>query len=131
MSPVRTLVVGDSFLPTPVFQRGFARLEDRLDFQYLQVDPSRVLDPHTASEQRIREYEGHPDEIRDCVHDADVLVVHGAAVTDEVLAAAPHLRLIACARGGPVNVDVDAATRRVRSRSSRRRARTPTRSPSS
>jgi D-3-phosphoglycerate dehydrogenase len=41
----------------------------------------------------------------------DVLVVHGAAVSAEVLGAAP-LRLVCCARGGPVNVDVAAATDR-------------------
>ena len=42
----------------------------------------------------------------------EVLVVQGAAVTEEVLDAAPGLRLVAVARGGPVNVDVAAATRR-------------------
>ena len=41
----------------------------------------------------------------------DVLVVHGAPVSAEVLGAAP-LRLVCCARGGPVNVDVAAATDR-------------------
>ena len=40
----------------------------------------------------------------------DALLVHGAPVTAEVLDAAP-LRLVCCARGGPVNVDVAAATR--------------------
>ncbi len=37
-------------------------------------------------------------------------MVQGAPVTDEVLAANPQLRLICVARGGPVNVDVAAAT---------------------
>ena len=41
----------------------------------------------------------------------DVLLVHGAPVTAEVLDAAP-LRLVCCARGGPVNVDVAAASAR-------------------
>ncbi len=36
--------------------------------------------------------------------------MHGAPVTDEVLAAGSGLRLVCCARGGPVNVDVAAAT---------------------
>jgi D-3-phosphoglycerate dehydrogenase len=40
----------------------------------------------------------------------EVLVVHGAPVTDAVLAASGVLRLVCCARGGPVNVDVDAVT---------------------
>ena len=37
--------------------------------------------------------------------------MHGAPVSAEVLDAAP-LRLVCCARGGPVNVDVDAASER-------------------
>ena len=42
----------------------------------------------------------------------EVLVVHGAPVTDEVLDASDMLRLVCCARGGPVNVDVAAASER-------------------
>ena len=42
----------------------------------------------------------------------EVLVVHGAPVTDEVLDASAELRLVCCARGGPVNVDVEAVTAR-------------------
>ncbi len=41
----------------------------------------------------------------------DVLIVHGAPVSSEVLDAG-RLRLVCCARGGPVNVDVAAATDR-------------------
>ena len=39
----------------------------------------------------------------------DVIVVHGAPVSAQVLAL-PDLQLVCCARGGPVNVDVAAAT---------------------
>jgi D-3-phosphoglycerate dehydrogenase len=42
----------------------------------------------------------------------EVLVVQGAPVTEEVLDAGPELRLVCCARGGPVNVDVDAVSAR-------------------
>ena len=41
-----------------------------------------------------------------------MLVVQGAAVSDAVLAASPKLQLVCCARGGPVNVDLAAATAR-------------------
>ena len=54
---------------------------------------------------------GDPGEIARAVAGHDVLIVHGAPVTAEVLRAAP-LRLVCCARGGPVNVDVAAATDR-------------------
>jgi D-3-phosphoglycerate dehydrogenase len=42
----------------------------------------------------------------------EVLVVHGAPVTAAVLDASSVLTLVGCARGGPVNVDVDAVTAR-------------------
>ena len=42
----------------------------------------------------------------------EVLVVQGAPVTDAVLDASAELRLVCCARGGPVNVDVDAVSER-------------------
>ena len=42
----------------------------------------------------------------------EVLVLQGAAISDAVLDAAPGLRAVCCARGGPVNVDLDAATER-------------------
>ena len=63
------------------------------------------------SERRIREYAGSPEQIIERLTDHDGLVVHGGAVTDEVLDATP-LRLVCCARGGPVNIDVEAATER-------------------
>ena len=69
------------------------------------------MPPRTESERRLREYVGDPAEIARAVAGHDVLIVHGAPVSSEVLGAAP-LRLVCCARGGPVNVDVAAATDR-------------------
>jgi D-3-phosphoglycerate dehydrogenase len=109
---MKILVVGDSFVPVPVFERGLAglRAEHRLD--YLQLDESEELAPKSTSERSIREYLGTPAQLAARIGDAEILIVHGAPVTDEVLAAAPALKLICCARGGPVNVDVGAASTR-------------------
>src|SRR3984893_18477152 len=109
---MKILVVGDSFVPVPVFQRGLAALQGKHDIEYLQLDESHELVPATASELSIREYLGTPAQIASRVQDAEILVVHGAPTTDEVLAAASRLKLICCARGGPVNVDVAAASAR-------------------
>ncbi|HYM65815.1 MAG TPA: NAD(P)-dependent oxidoreductase, partial [Patescibacteria group bacterium] len=91
---------------------GFAGLGAAHVIEYLQIDESRSITPATDSERSIREYLGRPSEIAAHVSDAEVLVVHGAPVTEEVLAAAPNLKLVCCARGGPVNVDVRAASAR-------------------
>ena len=77
----------------------------------MQIDDVRFAPPRTESERRLREYVGDPAEIARAVTGHHVLIVHGAPVTSEVLDAAP-LRLVCCARGGPVNVDVAAATNR-------------------
>jgi D-3-phosphoglycerate dehydrogenase len=109
---MKILVVGDSFVPVPVFEGGLAGLRGQHELEYLQLDESHELVPVTPSERSIREYLGTPAQLAAQVHDAEVLVVHGAPVTDEVLAAAPRLKLICCARGGPVNVDVAAVSAR-------------------
>jgi D-3-phosphoglycerate dehydrogenase len=59
----------------------------------------------------LREYAGDPAAVTRAVSGHNVLVVHGAPVSAETLAA-PGLQLVCCVRGGPVNVDVAAATAR-------------------
>jgi D-3-phosphoglycerate dehydrogenase len=109
---MKILVVGDSFVPVPVFERGLAGLRRDHRLEFLQLDESEEPVPTSASELSIREYLGTPAQIAARVGDAEVLIVHGAPVTDEVLGAAAALRLLCCARGGPVNVDVAAASAR-------------------
>lgn len=109
---MKILVVGDSFVPVAVFKQGLAGLRGDHRLEYLQLDESEELVPATASELSIREFLGTPAQLAARVGDAEILIVHGAPVTDEVLGAAPALRLICCARGGPVNVDVSAASAR-------------------
>lgn len=65
-----------------------------------------------AEGAEIREYAGTPEQLIPHVGDADVLAVHIAPVSRSVIDAAPNLKLIACARGGPVNVNVDYAASR-------------------
>ena len=109
---MKILAVGDSFVPVPVFEQGLAALRGRHQIEYLQLDESHEFVPRSTSERSIREYLGTPAEISARARDAEILVVHGGPVTEEVITAAPVLKLICCARGGPVNVDVGAASAR-------------------
>jgi D-3-phosphoglycerate dehydrogenase / 2-oxoglutarate reductase len=108
---VRVLVVGDSYMPASVFAAAFAGLADSVTLTQMQIDSTDAAPPRTESQRRLHEYVGDPADVAAAVSGQDVLVVHGAPVTAEVLDAAP-LRLVCCARGGPVNVDVAAATTR-------------------
>jgi D-3-phosphoglycerate dehydrogenase len=109
---VKILVVGDSYMRTELFERSLSQLEPDHAVRYVQVDETRVLEPTTPSELAIREYIGHPAELAELLDDEDALVVHGAPVTDQVLDASSRLSIVCCARGGPVNVDLAAATDR-------------------
>jgi D-3-phosphoglycerate dehydrogenase len=108
----RILVVGDSFCPSSVMRAAFAALEVEHEVAYGDVVDESDWVPVTPSDLRIREYTGSPRQVIEMLDRHDVLVLQGAPVTEAVFVADPHLRLVCCARGGPVNVDVRAATAR-------------------
>jgi len=109
--PVRVLVVGDPYMPVSVFVAALASLGDTVTVTELEIGSTEATPPRTDSERAVREYVGDPADLVAAVAGHEVLVVHGAPVTAEILDAAP-LRLVCCARGGPVNVDVAAASAR-------------------
>ncbi|SRR6266508_1445103 len=109
---MKILAAGDTFMPPSYFEEAFAALEQAHAVGYFQVDAERPFVPSTPSELALREYQGSPAELAERMAGVEVLVVQGAPVTDAVLDASQALRLVCCARGGPVNVDVEAMTAR-------------------
>lgn len=97
-------------MPPHYFRTAFRGLESAHVVEYMQIDASRPFDPSTPSEQKLREYQGSPAELVERMAGVSVLAVHGAPVTDAALAASATLQLVGCARGGPVNVDVEAVS---------------------
>lgn len=112
MRCMKILVVGDSFMPVRYFAQAFGGIERGHEVSYMQVDDAPDFRPSTRSEAKLREYQGSPTELAARMSGIEVLVVQGAPVTDEVLDASRDLKLVCCARGGPVNVDVEAVTAR-------------------
>jgi D-3-phosphoglycerate dehydrogenase len=108
----RILVVGDSFCPSSVLREAFAELEAAHEVTYADVIDEPGWVAVSPSELRIAEAFGSPRQVIELLDRHDILVVQGAPVTDAVLDAGASLRLVCCARGGPVNVDVAAATAR-------------------
>ncbi|HEU5373719.1 MAG TPA: NAD(P)-dependent oxidoreductase [Gaiellaceae bacterium] len=109
---MKVLAVGDSYMPLRYFEEAFGVLAPTHVVEFLQIDPDRSFEPRTDSERKLREYQGSPGEVAERMPGVEVLVVQGAPVTDVVLDASRELRLVCCARGGPVNVDVDAVSAR-------------------
>jgi D-3-phosphoglycerate dehydrogenase len=109
---MKILVVGDSYMPVSVFEQALAPLGAAHELSFLQIEEGNEVGVQAAPECAIREYAGRPADVARRLGDEEVLVVHGAPVTDAVLGASGKLALVGCARGGPVNVDLAAATRR-------------------
>src|SRR5208283_4046533 len=60
----------------------------------------------------LKEYQGDADEIVRFVDDADIVVTQLAPFSAAMLERLPNLKLIAVSRGGPVNIDMNAARKR-------------------
>jgi D-3-phosphoglycerate dehydrogenase / 2-oxoglutarate reductase len=108
----RILVLGDPFCPSAVLRVAFADLEAETEVTFADVIEEPDWVAVSGSDRRIREYIGSPRQVIDALDGHDVLVVQAAPVTEAVLDAWPSVRLVCCVRGGPVNVDVAAATAR-------------------
>ncbi len=106
------LVVGDSYCPSSALRDAFKRLAAEHAVSFVDVVDEPTWTPTSPSELRLKEYMGSPRQVIAALAGHEVLVVQGAPVTDAVLDADRALRLVCCARGGPVNIDVAAATER-------------------
>lgn len=106
-------IVGDDFVPTRLFIEAIERHpglgDGRLGFSTVEL---RDAEYRTGPDYGVREFLGSADMWVGAAREASVLMTTFAPVTAEALEACPKLELIVCARGGPVNVDLDAATAR-------------------
>lgn len=109
---MKILVVGDSYCPWRALGSAIDRLAESHDVTCFDVVDEPGWHPSTPSELKIRELLGSPRQLIERLDGHEVLIVQGAPVTDAVMDASPGLRLVCVARGGPVNVDIAAATER-------------------
>lgn len=66
----------------------------------------------TEVRENIKEAYGDPDFIKVSIKSADIVLSGFAPMTASVMDSNPNLKVIGIARGGPVNVDLEAATDR-------------------
>ena len=103
------LLAGDHFVQNDLLRRCLEReVSDALDVAELTLpwplEPfGRVGDVDEAS--------GTEEQLIDALRGRSVCLTQMAPLTERVLAACPDLELFGVARGGPVNVDLAAATR--------------------
>lgn len=119
--PVRVTVIGDNFMLPDAFVTSLSRL-DGIEFDITQAHqawPDVDMTHGYAGEGNdssdlagLKEYFGTPEDIKPLVGQAEILICHLPPISKSVIDAAPDLKLIGISRGGPINIDMDAARNR-------------------
>ena len=106
-------IIGDRFMLPSVFaERISAACGNGIDIRVLEQPwPDEPMEHGYAGSKvdGLKEFMGDPDEVADFIGDASLLVTHLAPISRSMLERLPNLRFIAVSRGGPVNVDMQAA----------------------
>ena len=104
---MRFLVVGDGFVRSFIFVDVLKRYFPDADF--IEHEVPWPNEPFYDSDE-VKECSGNPEDLMPLIKDVDVLIVDTAPVTEALLKAAPKLKVVACTRGGPVNVNIKACS---------------------
>lgn len=105
-------IIGDNFMRPERFAQAIAARCDGLALRSMTLpfpDQPMTHGYVKPGYGRLREYQGDPEAIIEFVGGADILITHLAPVSHAMLKQMLRLRLIAVARGGPVNIDIQAA----------------------
>jgi len=121
MTNLKIAIIGDHFMKAHYFAEALSTAvpDQALDLRTLELDwPDTPMSHGYGGEatdpelKDLREYLGTPADTATFIGDASVLITHLAPVTGSVLDRCPDLKLIAVSRGGPVNIDMQAARTR-------------------
>ncbi|MFH0518166.1 2-hydroxyacid dehydrogenase [Streptomyces sp. M41] len=105
---VRVVAAGDHFILPSLIRKALAH---QLACDVVELQLGWPLAPFGPVAE-VTEASDAEDELIEALAGAQVLVTQMGPVTERVLDACPGLRLVVVCRGGPVNVNLDAAKRR-------------------
>lgn len=107
MSIPKLLLVGDHFITPDLMRSALSELVQR--FHIVEATTPFPLEPFRDIAE-VREASGSEEQMIDALEGISVCIAHHAPLSSRVLEAAKDLRLFIVCRGGPVNVNVAAAT---------------------
>ena len=107
MHKPKLLLVGDHFIPSQLMRSKLGALGDR--FEIVEGRTEFPLEPYRDIAE-VREASGSEEQMIELLRRVEVCCVHHAPLTRRVLENAPDLRLYVVCRGGPVNVNLEAAS---------------------
>ncbi len=108
MSVGKILVAGDGHILSRLMAEAL-REELGEDLEIATLDFEWPMEPH-ASVAEVKEAAGSEEEVIAAGEGVEVIVTQLAPITQKVLGSLEDLKLVIVTRGGPVNVNVEAAT---------------------
>ncbi|GAB3556701.1 2-hydroxyacid dehydrogenase [Spelaeicoccus albus] len=107
----KILAVGDHFIDPDLFVDAIERAT--AGRHQLTIDRAKLEWPNVpfGPVDTVNEASGTVAEAIEAIGDAEIVATQMSPLTDEVFTACPNLKLVSVSRGGPVNVDLEAATR--------------------
>lgn len=105
----KVAIIGDRFMSPEVFARALPEGFDCHLHELAWPDEPFVNACIEGELAGLKEFMGAPAEIAAMIGDAEILVTHLAPVSASILDRCPNLKLIGVSRGGPVNIDIEAA----------------------
>ncbi len=109
MSRQRLLCIGDHFILPELMHAKLGPLAERFDVA--EASTPFPLKPFRDIAE-VREASGSEEQMIEVLQGVSVCIAHHAPLTKRVLEHTPDLKLFIVCRGGPVNVNVPAATER-------------------
>ncbi|MER7079108.1 D-3-phosphoglycerate dehydrogenase [Saccharopolyspora antimicrobica] len=105
----RVLAAGDHFVAPEVFVDALRSSAGAHDLQFSTLKLPWPVEPF-GPVGNVHEASGTEQQLLDALGDAEIVATQMAPFTADVLAATPNLKFVGVCRGGPVNVDLQAAT---------------------
>jgi D-3-phosphoglycerate dehydrogenase / 2-oxoglutarate reductase len=110
-------IIGDRFMLSSMFE---SALRERCKDHQLLIKTHDLAWPDEPMEHGyaiegmagLKEYMGSADEVVTLVGDAEIVVTQLAPFSADIMDRTPKLKFIAVSRGGPVNIDMNAARKR-------------------
>jgi D-3-phosphoglycerate dehydrogenase len=110
MRTVKTLLAGDHFVRNDLLARALSAIDD-VTFDFREVTLAWPLTPYGPVAE-VDEASDAEDHLIEALPGVEIAITQMGPFTERVLDTAPELRFLVVCRGGPVNVNVPAATKR-------------------
>ena len=106
---IKIAIIGDSFIPSKIFkssiERKIKKIRPKIKIKYSLKDfNEKKLKPFISSE--ISEAFGNLNDVIKFAKNSNILITTFAPITSQVLKKCQNLLVVACGRGGPINVNI-------------------------